>query len=112
VRFDRRVYAVLGALLAGLMLPAAAVALALSRSESAQAAGSRTVPVSRSTRGVPEIGTLYPSASATRHMCTASVVNSPRGNMLLTAAHCVSGSGAGMVFAPGQNGGSAPYGWW
>ncbi|MEA2213190.1 MAG: hypothetical protein QOF83_3138 [Solirubrobacteraceae bacterium] len=32
--------------------------------------------------------------------------------MLVTAAHCVSGNGVGMVFAPGYRHGSSPYGRW
>jgi len=62
--------------------------------------------------GVPEIGALYASSRATQHGCTASVVHSPRGNTLITAAHCVVGNGAGMVFVPGQRGGQTPYGRW
>jgi V8-like Glu-specific endopeptidase len=32
--------------------------------------------------------------------------------VLLTAAHCISGTGAGYVFAPGFDHGDAPYGRW
>jgi V8-like Glu-specific endopeptidase len=32
--------------------------------------------------------------------------------MLVTAAHCIRGTGSGMVFAPGYQDGSAPYGTW
>jgi V8-like Glu-specific endopeptidase len=46
------------------------------------------------------------------HHCTASVVGSPRANVVLAAAHCLSGSGAGLSFAPGYSRGSAPYGRW
>lgn len=60
----------------------------------------------------PRIGALYGSSGATRHGCTASVVHSPGANTLITAAHCVSGDGAGMVFVPGQEGTRAPYGRW
>ena len=62
--------------------------------------------------GTPTVGALYDSASATRHSCTASVVHSPAGNLLLTAAHCVTGTGAGYVFAPGFHDGVSPYGRW
>jgi V8-like Glu-specific endopeptidase len=70
------------------------------------------MPASRTSSGVSEIGALYASAGATQHGCTAGVVHSPDGNTLITAAHCVSGSGAGMVFVPGQHGAEAPYGRW
>ncbi len=40
------------------------------------------------------------------------MVSSPRGNVLLTAAHCVVGTGTGLVFAPGFHDGVAPYGRW
>jgi V8-like Glu-specific endopeptidase len=61
---------------------------------------------------VSRIGALYANATTTLHACTASVVHSRAGNTLITAAHCVSGSGAGMVFDPGQNATKAPYGRW
>ncbi len=40
------------------------------------------------------------------------MVASPRRDLLLTAAHCVSGSGRGYVFAPGYRDGVAPLGSW
>lgn len=49
------------------------------------------------------------------HHCTASVVASPGGDLLVTAAHCVydgRGSRSGLRFAPGYFDGHAPYGIW
>lgn len=92
-------------------LPAAALAIKLRASATAHSAGKR-VPTSSTTKGVPEVGVLFPNAASTQHGCTASVVDSPRGDVLLTAAHCVTGSGAGMVFAPGYRNGISPYGRW
>jgi V8-like Glu-specific endopeptidase len=46
------------------------------------------------------------------HYCTASVVDSPLGNMIVTAAHCLSGDDTDKVFAPGYRDGSAPHGVW
>ncbi len=50
------------------------------------------------------------------HFCTASVVDSPAGDLLVTAAHCVRGySGtrpADLVFVPSFDNGTAPYGVW
>jgi V8-like Glu-specific endopeptidase len=40
------------------------------------------------------------------------VVGSPHGDLVITAAHCASGSAADLVFVPGYHGGAAPYGIW
>lgn len=60
---------------------------------------------------VPTTGPLYFGSSGF-HGCTASVVSSPAENLLITAAHCVSGPGTGMSFVPGSVNGSEPYGRW
>jgi V8-like Glu-specific endopeptidase len=93
-------------------LPAAALAIQLEAAARAQAAASKSMPTSSTTSGVPEVGALFANASRTDHDCTASVVDSLHGDVLLTAAHCVSGSGAGMVFAPGYHNGVSPYRRW
>ena len=60
---------------------------------------------------VPTTGPLYlPGLAA--HFCTASVVSSPTRDLVITAAHCVFGTGVGMTFVPGSVNGSAPYGRW
>ncbi|MGW4561482.1 trypsin-like serine peptidase [Streptomyces sp. NPDC004561] len=46
------------------------------------------------------------------HFCTASVVHSPHGNLIVTAAHCVNGGDSNLVFVPGYRDGRAPYGVW
>ena len=47
------------------------------------------------------------------HFCTASVVNSPSGDLVMTAAHCVSGLAAGQIaFVPGYRDGATPFGVW
>jgi V8-like Glu-specific endopeptidase len=51
------------------------------------------------------------------HYCSASVVDSPNGNLVLTAAHCVhDGAGGGpyanVTFEPGYHDGIAPFGAW
>jgi V8-like Glu-specific endopeptidase len=61
--------------------------------------------------GFPAVGPLY-FAGLTTHTCTASVVNSPTQDLVVTAAHCVYGTGVGMRFVPGSANGSAPYGSW
>jgi V8-like Glu-specific endopeptidase len=95
----------------GLVVPAVALAIQLRASAPARAAAQRT-PTSRTTKGAPQVGAVFPTASSAQHDCTASVVHSPHGDVLLTAAHCISGSGAGMVFAPGYHDGISPYGRW
>ena len=64
--------------------------------------------------GVRTVGALFYTASSNRHFCTASVVNSSTGNLVLTAAHCVylGGYAQNLVFVPGYDDGAAPYGTW
>lgn len=58
------------------------------------------------------VGALFQgSVTAGNHFCTASVLHSPTGNLLLTAAHCLT-STDGVLFAPGYRDGKAPYGTW
>jgi len=58
------------------------------------------------------VGALFSgSISAGNHFCTASVLHSSTKNLILTAAHCVSGTD-GVRFAPGYRDGKAPYGSW
>ena len=64
--------------------------------------------------GVPTVGTLFFTTGTQRHFCTASVVNSPAGNLILTAAHCVYGStyASNIEFVPEYHNGLQPYGAW
>ncbi|MGW2417650.1 trypsin-like serine peptidase [Streptomyces sp. NPDC001709] len=61
------------------------------------------------------IGALFGADRADKlvggHYCTASVVHSPQGDLIATAAHCVSGDDD-LVFVPGYRNGKAPYGVW
>ena len=57
-------------------------------------------------KGVSPVGALFANGS---HFCTASVVHSGAGDLVLTAAHCVKD---GMTFAPGYHDGVAPLGMW
>jgi hypothetical protein len=70
-------------------------------------------PHSRAFGGVPYVGALFRDSNGVlgSHFCTASVVSSPRGNLLITSAHCVSGRDpASVAFAPGYASGAFPYG--
>ena len=40
------------------------------------------------------------------------MLSSPTQNLLITAAHCLSGTGQGITFVPGSVNGSSPYGRW
>ena len=64
--------------------------------------------------GTPAVGALFSTTGGKlgQHFCTASVVSSPHGDLVITAAHCVSGGAAGVVFVPGYHHGAAPYGIW
>jgi len=64
--------------------------------------------------GTPTTGALFTVSNGTlgHHFCTASVVHSPRGNLLITAAHCVTGRSGPIAFGPGYHDGKTPYGIW
>jgi V8-like Glu-specific endopeptidase len=97
-----------------------------SRQVPARQVPSGEAPSGQAFGGVPAVGALFPAASVISsngssasgldtnggHFCTASVVHSPAGNLAVTAAHCVSGSGGQIVFVPGYHDGVAPYGSW
>ena len=40
------------------------------------------------------------------------MIQSPRGDLLVTAAHCVTGTTGAIAFVPGYANGNAPYGIW
>jgi len=63
--------------------------------------------------GTPAVGALFTMSKGKlgRHFCTASVIGSPHGDLVITAAHCVTGT-SGIVFVPGYDRGAAPYGIW
>ena len=63
--------------------------------------------------GVAQVGAVFDSSngSPTSHHCTGSVVDSPAGDVVITAAHCVYGT-SGQVFVPAYDNGSEPYGVW
>ena len=74
-------------------------------------------PTATSFTGVPTVGALFFTLGPIRilHFCTASVVHSPAGNLLLTAAHCVSGptgQPGNLAFVPEYHDGTAPLGGW
>jgi V8-like Glu-specific endopeptidase len=80
----------------------------------AEAGAPRGTPWPVTFGGAPTVGTLFYTSSARSHFCTASVVASKAGNLVMTAAHCVYASGYAthIEFAPGYHDGVAPYGAW
>jgi V8-like Glu-specific endopeptidase len=65
----------------------------------------------------PRVGALFVREPGGNHFCTATAVTSPGKDLLITAAHCVSGGSGGgsrqdLVFIPGYSDGQAPYGVW
>jgi V8-like Glu-specific endopeptidase len=65
--------------------------------------------------GEPAVGALFPTTASgglADHFCTASVVDSPSRDLIITAAHCLAGSTPGIVFVPGYHDGQTPYGIW
>ena len=64
--------------------------------------------------GVRTVGALFFTTGTKTHFCTASVVDSATLNIVLTAAHCVYGSGYAtrIAYVPGWHRGVSPYGVW
>ena len=64
--------------------------------------------------GTPAVGALFTMVAGKlgQHFCTASVVNSPHSDLVITAAHCVTGVSGDIAFVPGYHDGATPYGVW
>jgi V8-like Glu-specific endopeptidase len=64
--------------------------------------------------GTPAVGALFTTSKGKlrKHFCSASVVHSPKGNLVVTAAHCVTGASGVIAFVPGYDKGKVPYGVW
>ena len=90
-----------------------ATALAVGNPVPTPRAGDVTQPSSATTSptvtATPAVGALFSGGS---HFCSASVVHSPAGDLVLTAAHCLSGGTDGLTFVPGYHDGVSPYGSW
>lgn len=80
-------------------------------------AAPRGIPTATGFYGVSTVGALFTTMGGARHFCTAAVVNSTAGDLVLTAAHCVDAGGkagfaANAEFVPGYHDGRQPYGAW
>ena len=66
--------------------------------------------------GLRTVGALFFTTGTQNHFCTASVVDSSAGDLVLTAAHCVAyGNGVfaqNVVYVPKYHNGLEPYGAW
>jgi V8-like Glu-specific endopeptidase len=76
-----------------------------------------STPSPRQDAHAPRVGALFDSDSSGNHYCTASVVSSPAGNVLVTAAHCINSGDGGanksnIVFVPDYSDGQEPDGIW
>jgi V8-like Glu-specific endopeptidase len=73
-----------------------------------------TIPNPVHFNGVPTVGALFFTTGAKAHFCTASVVDSRLGDIVLTAAHCVYGGSyaTNVVYVPQWHEGVSPYGAW
>jgi len=105
---------------AGLTLAAVGlIATPLDQDLDTTAAGAQSLDPTLQAQGVaftgtPAVGALFATVSGGGlggHFCSASVVDSPARDLLITAAHCVSG-GTPMAFVPGYDNGRMPYGIW
>lgn len=81
----------------------------------------RPTPTAHNTRAhslqASRVGAIFSSGSGGNHFCTASVVASPKRDLLITAAHCISAGKNGgvqqnIVFIPGYRDGTKPHGVW
>jgi V8-like Glu-specific endopeptidase len=100
--------------LIGLIVSAAVVVGAV---VSPSARSSTTIPARLAAFGqTTTIGALFtrsPSGQLQSHFCTASVVDSPAGDLVVTAAHCMLNKTADRVaFVPDYSAGHMPFGIW
>lgn len=110
------------AMAAGLTLAAVGlIATPIDQDLNASAAGAQSLAPTLQTQavafaGTPAVGALFTVTSGGGlggHFCSASVVDSPARDLVITAAHCVGGGGSGqLAFVPGYDNGRMPYGIW
>jgi V8-like Glu-specific endopeptidase len=64
--------------------------------------------------GTPATGALFAVSGGKlkQHFCTASVIDSPHGDLVITAAHCATTSSGTIAFVPGYDASTPPYGVW
>jgi V8-like Glu-specific endopeptidase len=94
-------------------------ALALRSAVGSVTAPAAPSPTTAPDRRWPAVGALFDATpdELDAHFCSGSVLDSPGGDLVLTAAHCVAdGDGSpartGMLFVPGYHDRLAPFGIW
>lgn len=81
--------------------------------DDAESPAQRMTGSARHFDGVPSVGVLfYVGEDMKDHHCTASVVHSPKGNLLITAGHCSVGEDAAFVPDYQRGKDTQPYGVW
>ena len=72
------------------------------------------IPSAARFSGSPTIGALLYSRGRNPRICSAAVVDSTTGNLVVTAAHCVDGTrfATNVEYVPDYSEGKAPYGVW
>ena len=93
-----------------LLLPVTLIALMTAASASAQR---KTAAPAVGPLAVGTLFTLASNGTLGRHFCTGTVVDSPKGDVVVTAAHCVTDTMSGSIaFVPGYHNGKVPIGVW
>jgi V8-like Glu-specific endopeptidase len=84
------------------------------RTDVSSSGAPRGTPTATHFNGVPTIGALFYTTGKKTHFCTASVIASSAGDLILTAAHCVYSKGykTNIEFVPEYHSGHSPYGAW
>ena len=77
---------------------------------SAAALATKTRPTAEPVSPDPRVGAVF-LVGTTMHVCTGGVLNTPSGNLILTAAHCLAG-GVDAAFVAGFNNEAAPENVW
>ncbi|MEU6381039.1 trypsin-like peptidase domain-containing protein [Streptomyces sp. NPDC046909] len=83
-----------------------------SASEAAADDGPGPFGVTVTAPATPETARVGALFAGGEHFCTASVVDSPHRDLIVTAAHCLDGGSGELTFVPGYRNGRAPYGGW
>jgi V8-like Glu-specific endopeptidase len=79
---------------------------------SSLAAAADPIPTAVTFPGVPGVGAVFTDGTTSPHTCTGALIRGDGPDIVLTAAHCLTGNGHGVVFAPGYHDGISPYGLW
>jgi V8-like Glu-specific endopeptidase len=97
----------------GLPLLSLAVVLAAATGGASASTARRPRVAAAGHEAVGALFTLGAGGALSHHFCTGTVVESPTGNVVLTAAHCLSLQTPGsFAFVPGYRNGNAPLGIW